>query len=207
DRLMGDAPLAAREIWHELRIELNIGQLLDLIGTSRNERRRYKTERICRYKSGKYTIERPLHLGAMLAAPERKEELLPLLSAYGLPLGDAFQMRDDVMGVFGDTALTGKPVGDDLREGKPTPLMAMAVERASHSQAKVLLKVGLDVLSDDDVRRAQEAIIDSGALAEMEELISSLTAQAIDSLEALPVLPEAKVELVALAHYVSHRHT
>lgn len=78
---------------------------------------------------------------------------------------------------------------------------------ASHSQAKVLVKVGLDVLSDDDVRRAQEAIIDSGALAEMEELISSLTAQAIDSLEALPVLPEAKDELVALAHYVSHRHT
>jgi geranylgeranyl diphosphate synthase type I len=207
DRLMGDAPLAAREIWHELRIELNIGQLLDLIGTSRNERRRHKTERICRYKSGKYTIERPLHLGAMLAAPERKEELLPLLSAYGLPLGDAFQMRDDVMGVFGDTALTGKPVADDLREGKPTPLMAIAVERASHSQAKVLAKVGLDVLSDDDVRRAQEAIIDSGALTEMEELISSLTTQAIDSLEALPVLPEAKVELVALAHYVSHRHT
>ena len=143
----------------------------------------------------------------MLAAPERKEELLPLLSAYGLPLGDAFQMRDDVMGVFGDTALTCKPVGDDLREGKPKPLMAMAVERASNSQAKVLLKVGLDVLSDDDVRRAQEAIIDSGALTDMEELISSLTAHAIDSLEALPVLPEAKVELVALAHYVIHRHT
>lgn len=207
DQLMGDAPRAAREIWHELRIELNIGQLLDLIGTSNNERRRYKTERICRYKSGKYTIERPLHLGAMLAAPERQQELLPLLSAYGLPLGDAFQMRDDVMGAFGDTALTGKPVGDDLREGKPTPLMAIAVERANTSQLTVLEKVGRDSLSDEDVRRAQEAIRESGALDEMETLIGSLTDQAIESLKVLPFLDSAKQELESLAHYVSHRNT
>jgi geranylgeranyl diphosphate synthase type I len=207
DQLIGDASLAAREIWHELRIELNIGQLLDLIGTSLNERRRYKTERICRYKSGKYTIERPLHLGAMLAAPERQAELLPLLSAYGLPLGDAFQMRDDVMGAFGDTALTGKPVGDDLREGKPTPLMAIAVERANGSQLKVLEKVGGETLSDDDVRRAQDAIRDCGALDEMETLISTLTTQAVDSLKAIPILDTAKVELELLAQYVSHRHT
>lgn len=207
DQLMGDAPRAAREIWHELRIELNIGQLLDLIGTSNNERRRYKTERICRYKSGKYTIERPLHLGAMLAAPERQQELLPLLSAYGLPLGDAFQMRDDVMGAFGDTALTGKPVGDDLREGKPTPLMAIAVERANTTQLTVLEKVGRDSLSDEDVRRAQEAIRESGALDEMETLIGSLTDQAIESLKVLPFLDSAKQELESLAHYVSHRNT
>jgi len=130
-----------------------------------------------------------------------------LLSAYGLPLGDAFQMRDDVMGAFGDTALTGKPVGDDLREGKPTPLMAIAVERANQSQLKVLEKVGRDALSDDDVRQAQEAIRESGALDEMEDLISSLTDQAINALKALPILDSAKVELELLAHYVSHRHT
>ena len=143
----------------------------------------------------------------MLAAPERQAELLPLLSAYGLPLGDAFQMRDDVMGAFGDTALTGKPVGDDLREGKPTPLMAIAVERANLNQLKVLEKVGRDALSDDDVRQAQEAIRESGALDEMEDLISSLTDQAINALKALPILDSAKVELELLAHYVSHRHT
>jgi geranylgeranyl diphosphate synthase type I len=130
-----------------------------------------------------------------------------LLSAYGLPLGDAFQMRDDVMGAFGDTALTGKPVGDDLREGKPTPLMAIAVERANESQLKVLEKVGRDALSDDDVRRAQEAIRDSGALDEMEALISALTGQAVDALTAMPILDTAKVELELLAQYVSHRHT
>jgi geranylgeranyl diphosphate synthase type I len=143
----------------------------------------------------------------MLAAPERQAELLPLLSAYGLPLGDAFQMRDDVMGAFGDTALTGKPVGDDLREGKPTPLMAIAVERANGSQLKVLEKVGGETLSDDDVRRAQDAIRDCGALDEMETLISTLTTQAVDSLKAIPILDTAKVELELLAQYVSHRHT
>jgi geranylgeranyl diphosphate synthase type I len=116
-------------------------------------------------------------------------------------------MRDDVMGAFGDSALTGKPVGDDLREGKPTPLMAIAVERANQSQLKVLEKVGRDALSDDDVRQAQEAIRESGALDEMEVLISSLTNQAVDALTAMPILDTAKVELELLAQYVSHRHT
>jgi geranylgeranyl diphosphate synthase type I len=111
------------------------------------------------------------------------------------------------MGAFGDTALTGKPVGDDLREGKPTPLMAIAVERANESQLKVLEKVGRDALSDDDVRRAQEAIRESGALDEMEDLIGSLTNQAVDALTAMPVRDSAKVELELLAQYVSHRQT
>ena len=93
---------------------------------SRASASRATAERIARYKSGKYTVERPLHLGAVLAAPDRAAELLPALSAYGLPLGDAFQLRDDVLGAFGDDRITGKPVGDDLREGKPTPLLAMA---------------------------------------------------------------------------------
>ena len=93
-------------------------------GSVRGVRDLAQAERICRYKSGKYTIERPLHLGAALAAPDRFDELAPRLSAYGLPLGDAFQMRDDVMGAFGDERTTGKPVGGDLREGKPTPLLA-----------------------------------------------------------------------------------
>ena len=211
DRLLSDAPRAARDIWHELRIELNIGQLLDLIGSATNERRRHKAERICRYKSGKYTIERPLHLGAMLAAPEREAELLPALSRYGLPLGDAFQMRDDIMGAFGETSVTGKPVGDDLREGKPTPLMAIATERAESSgdrhAAEVLAKVGRVTLSDDDVRRAQEAIVATGALDEMEGVIERLTVEAIGALRDMPIESVAKVELEALAHYVADRQT
>lgn len=126
------------KIWNEMRVELNIGQYLDLLGSAQRERRLVKAERVCRYKSGKYTVERPLHLGATLAKPENVGELLPALSKYGLPLGDAFQMRDDVLGAFdsldNDKSSTGKPVGDDLREGKPTPLLAMAYERANSAQ-------------------------------------------------------------------------
>ena len=104
DELLVGASDPVWRMWNELRTELNIGQFLDIVGSVRGERRIDKAERIARYKSGKYTIERPLHLGALLAAPDRADELLPQLSRYGLPLGDAFQMRDDVMGVFGDTA-------------------------------------------------------------------------------------------------------
>jgi len=205
DQLMADASPAAWRIWNELRIELNIGQVLDIVGSVRNERSRVKAERICRYKSGKYTIERPLHLGAVMAAPERSEELLPLLSAYGLPLGDAFQMRDDVMGAFGDAAVTGKPVGGDLREGKPTPLLARAVEAATSAQGDVLALVGRVDLTDEDVARVQQAIVDTGALADLERTIAALTAEAVAAIEAAPVSPEARDELVALAAYVSQR--
>jgi geranylgeranyl diphosphate synthase type I len=211
DRLLSDAPRAARDIWHELRIELNIGQLLDLMGSATVERRREKAERICRYKSGKYTIERPLHLGAMLAAPEREPELLTALSQYGLPLGDAFQMRDDIMGAFGETGITGKPVGDDLREGKPTPLMAIATERAvaarDQSAIDLLARVGRVELDDDDVRRTQEVIVATGALDEMESVIARLTDEAIGSLRDMPIDATAKTELEALAHYVADRVT
>ena len=205
DMLMAGAGREAWAIWNELRIELNVGQVLDIIGSVRNERSRHKAEQICRYKSGKYTIERPLHLGAVMAAPERAAQLLPALSAYGLPLGDAFQMRDDVMGAFGDAAVTGKPVGGDLREGKPTPLMARAVAAADAAQQQVLALVGRADLTDDDVARVQQAIIESGALADLEATIARLTAEAVAAIERAPIEPGARDELIALATYVSQR--
>jgi len=205
DMMMAGASAAAWAIWNELRIELNVGQVLDIVGSVRNERSRHKAEQICRYKSGKYTIERPLHLGAVMAAPERADVLLPALSAYGLPLGDAFQMRDDVMGAFGDTAVTGKPVGGDLREGKPTPLLARAVEAASPAQAVVLAMVGRSDLGDADVARVQQVIIDTGALADLETTIERLTIEAIEAIDLAPITTQARDELIALATYVSNR--
>ncbi len=205
DQLLVGASPEAWAIWNELRVELNIGQVLDILGGVRNERRRFKTERICRYKSGKYTIERPLHLGAVLAAPQRADVLLPALSAYGLPLGDAFQMRDDVMGAFGDPAVTGKPVGGDLREGKPTPLMARAVDAATPAQRAVLALVGRPGLTDDEVASVQAVIVETGALADLEAHIVALTDEAIVAITAAPIDPAAQTELVAMAHYVSQR--
>lgn len=205
DLLMHGAPAEAWEVWNELRIELNVGQYLDVIGSASSERRRAQAERICRYKSGKYTIERPLHLGAVLAAPHRRDELLPVLSRFGLPLGDAFQMRDDVLGAFGAEQVTGKPVGDDLREGKPTPLMAMATERATPAQRAVLAKVGDVTMSPDTVAEIQEAIVATGALDELEARIAALTDEAVASLDSAPIDGMAKNELRLLAQYVSWR--
>ncbi len=204
DQLMRNASPQAWTIWNELRIELNFGQYLDMLGSAMNERRREKAERICRYKSGKYTIERPLHLGALLAAPTR-DDLIPVLSTYGLPLGDAFQMRDDVLGAFGDTAITGKPVGDDLREGKPTPLMAIATARANAAQLKELQLVGNQDLSPEQIARVQEVIRETGALDELETVITRLTDEAIAAVGHMPFIQSVRDELITLAEYVSWR--
>jgi geranylgeranyl diphosphate synthase type I len=207
DRLLTGATAAVWELWHELRTELNIGQYLDILGSVRSERRLDRARRICRYKSGKYTVERPLHLGALLARDDAALDTLSALSRYGLPLGDAFQLRDDVMGAFGDTAATGKPVGDDLREGKPTPLLAMATEMCEVSQRAVLRRVGAPDLSADEIQAIQRVIVDSGALERHERLIAELVAEALAALEGLPLTATARDELAALAEYVTARRT
>jgi len=207
DQLLHEISPQAARIWNELRIELNIGQYLDIVGSVRRERAVDMAERIARYKSGKYTIERPLHLGATLAAPERCDELLPALSRYGLPLGDAFQMRDDVMGAFGDESATGKPVGGDLVEGKPTPLLARAVTRADENQRAILDRVGDVRLPPEAVAEIQQVIVDTGALDDLEKTIAELTESAVVSLDLAPITEEAKTELTALAEYVSWRTT
>ena len=204
DQLIGQVSPAAWEIWNELRIELNIGQYLDIVGSAQRERRRDKAEQISRYKSGKYTIERPLHLGAMLAAPQRAAELIPALSAYGLPLGDAFQMRDDVLGVYGDTAITGKPVADDLREGKPTALLAHAHAVATPTDLATLATVGHD-LDEHQVAAVQQVLVDTGAVTAVEMMIDDLTARAIGSLDAAGFTAEVTEALTDLAEFVAQR--
>jgi geranylgeranyl diphosphate synthase type I len=205
DQLLHGASVQAWEIWSELRIELNVGQYLDILGTARGERSRATALRIARYKSGKYTVERPLHLGAVLAAPERAGELLPSLSAYGLPLGDAFQLRDDILGAFGETTRTGKPVGDDLREGKPTPLMAIATSRATEAQADVLGLVGRSELRPEQVEAIQAVLVDTGALAEVESHIDELAEEALSALDGADLTDDARKALEELAHYVAWR--
>jgi geranylgeranyl diphosphate synthase type I len=205
DQLLADANPIAWQIWNELRIELNVGQVLDILGSVSRVRDVARAERICRYKSGKYTIERPLHLGAALAAPERFAELGPALSAYGLPLGDAFQMRDDVMGAFGDERATGKPVGGDLREGKPTPLLARAMAAADETQLAVLEGVGRPDLDAADIERIQGVIVATGALADLESTIDRLTSEAVAAIERAPIRDDARRELIDVAGFVAGR--
>jgi geranylgeranyl diphosphate synthase type I len=203
DQFLPASNAEAMAVWHELRIELNVGQYLDIVGTARAQTNRVAAERIARYKSGKYTVERPLHLGAALAG--RFGDLAPALSAYGLPLGDAFQLRDDMLGAFGESALTGKPVGDDLREGKPTPMLAIAASRAGEQHAELLHRVGAPDLDEDEVAALQAVIVDTGAQAEAEEAITALTEQAVRAIAEAPVTTTARDELIDLAYYVAWR--
>jgi len=203
DLLLSSAPPAVRPVWDELRIELNVGQYLDILGTARGDTDPDGARRIARYKSGKYTIERPLHVGAALAG--RLDDLAAPLSAYGDPLGEAFQLRDDLLGAFGEESSTGKPVGDDLREGKPTPLLAAATAAADDSQAKVLAEIGQPHLDDVAVVRIQEVLVATGAVAAIEAQIGDLTTRAIAAAEAADLPAEARRALVDLARFVAWR--
>lgn len=203
DRLMTPAPSAAFGVWNELKIELNVGQFLDVLGAATGDVDLESARRIVRYKSGKYTIERPLHLGAALAG--RLDELAPSLSAYGAPLGDAFQLRDDVLGTFGDSSVTGKPVGDDLREGKPTPLLAIARERADATQNSTLSRIGSPDLGADEVDAIREVYVDTGAIAEIDRSIDELIGAAIEALDRCDLTAEAIDALRDLALYVGAR--
>lgn len=203
DQLLPAGPPDVAAIWDELRIELNVGQYLDVLGTARRELDPRAAQQIARYKSGKYTIERPLHLGAALAG--RFDELSALLTAYGDPLGQAFQLRDDVLGVFGDEAVVGKPVGDDLREGKPTLLLAIAAERCTPADRELLDLVGTPDLAPGDVARLQELIVSTGALTDVEATIDRLTAEALDAIAEAPIPDAARAALTDLAPFVARR--
>jgi geranylgeranyl diphosphate synthase type I len=203
DRLLPDGPPDLADVWDELRIELNIGQYLDVLGTARRDRDEAGARRIARYKSGKYTIERPLHVGAALAG--RMTDLAAPLSEYGDPLGEAFQLRDDVLGVFGDSALTGKPVGADLREGKPTPLLAVAVARADDAQRARLDRIGRSELTDAEVADLQTVLVETGARDAIEASIERLTTIAVAAVERAAITDAATEALTGLARYVAAR--
>ena len=205
DVLLRGASHQVLEVWDELRIELNIGQYLDVLGTARGDTDPAAARRIARYKSGKYTIERPLHVGAAVAG--RYPELREQLSAYGDPLGEAFQLRDDVLGAFGESSLTGKPVGDDLREGKPTPLLAIASRAADAGQRAVLDRVGRADLGDDEILEVQEVLAATGALETIEADIERLTRTALDAIAVADITDDAREALVDLAHFVAWRET
>ncbi len=206
DLLMAAAPAPALGVFNELRLEVNIGQYLDLLGTANRSASPELARRICQYKSGKYTVERPLHLGAALAAPWQLADLAEPLSAYGLPLGEAFQLKDDLLGCFGDPALTGKPVGEDLREGKPTMLVALARAAASGADLELLDgRLGAADLSADEVADLQAVIEGTGARRQLEAIIDGLVTEALGAAGALPLVDGARHALTEMACFVAGR--
>ncbi len=187
--------VASLPIFDEMQVELMAGQYLDIHEQALASSNVERSLKVARYKSGKYSIERPLHFGASLS-PKNTSALYPIYSAYGLPLGEAFQLRDDLLGVFGDSAETGKPTGDDLREGKRTVLMAMTHERSSLSQRAIIKELfGRPDLDSDQIKELQAIILETGAAAHLEELISHLTQQAITAIDN-PVIDITAQELL-----------
>ncbi|WP_067478237.1 polyprenyl synthetase family protein [Actinomadura hibisca] len=187
-----------RPVYDLMRTEVMCGQYLDLLEGARGGGTVEAALRVVEYKSGKYTIERPLHLGAALAGGG--PEVTEALTGYGLPLGIAFQLRDDVLGVFGDPAETGKPAGDDLREGKRTVLVALTLERAGAAEAAELeRRLGDQALDAAGVAELRSIIEGSGGLAACEAMIEEYAARAGTALAAAPITAEARDALSGLA--------
>ena len=204
--LPGERLLAGHRVYDEMRTELMGGQYLDLLEQARGGGSVERALQVARYKSAKYTIEKPLHLGAVLAGGG--PEVLAAYSGYGLPLGEAFQLRDDVLGVFGDPSLTGKPAGDDLREGKRTALIAMALEAATPAQAGVVRRhLGDPHLSAQGVAQLRDVIEQTGALGRVEQLIAELMSDSMAALGAAPITAEAREVFEELAVAATARTT
>jgi geranylgeranyl diphosphate synthase type I len=204
DSLMSGVDPAARKIWDELRIELNLGQYLDLRSAAAGQLDTGTAHQVSTFKSALYTIVRPLQLGASLDGPA-DPELLDRLDRFGRPLGRAFQLKDDLLGVLGDEHEIGKPVGDDLREGKPTELMAVALDRASPVERTVLAGIGRRDLGADEVAGIVDVLIATGAVDEITARISGGVAESVAVVADLPFDPQAKAALRALADYVATR--
>jgi len=201
DRQMHHASPATREVWDRLRTELNYGQFLDVLGTARGNVTAAGARTIMANKTAGYTIVRPLQLGAAVAG---SPELGPHLEAHGMPLGIAFQLRDDMLGAFGDEAKTGKPVGDDLLEAKPTVLLARARDAASDAQLKVLDRVG-PAVTPEEVAQIQQVMIDTGAADACETEIAQLLDEATAAIEHIPDVNGSREALRALADFVVSR--
>ncbi len=219
-----------------MRTEVAAGQYLDLLSQVSHSTSVRAALRVVTYKTAKYTIERPLLLGASLAggalaararaARARAAAADPgllrpgsahadasaaatieeICTEYGIPLGIAFQLRDDILGVFGDPVRTGKPVSGDISEGKRTVLMAIARERASASQARVLDRhLGDRGLTAAAAAQVKTVLTDTGAVAECEALIAASVKEAISALDGAPIPEQAHSALAELAVMATDR--
>jgi len=199
---------AGRRVYDRMCTQLMGGQYLDVLTQARPagtpEQSVERARRVIRFKTVHYTVEHPLHLGARLAGGP--DELVTALSFYAAAVGEAFQLRDDVLGVFGDPQVTGKPSGDDLREGKRTVLLALAHRSATPSQREVLdTLVGSPGLDPDGISRLREIITTTGALAEVETMIDQLADQAHDSARSAPLVHPAGDMLADLVGTATRR--
>ncbi|CAN5173250.1 polyprenyl synthetase family protein [soil metagenome] len=195
--------------FNRMRVDVTLGQYLDIVEESASpavpeSQHLARAERVIVYKSAKYSVESPLVLGAQLHGAS--EAQIDSLRAFGLPLGIAFQLRDDLLGVFGDSGRTGKPSGDDLREGKRTVLVALARRTLSPGSKRIFDELlGDPDLTADQIRTLQATISDSGAADRVEERIAGYVDAALLALSAADFSGQSKTELARLAATITQR--
>lgn len=194
--------------WRAMRTEVLAGQYLDILGQYRQDDTRQAALRVCELKSASYTVQRPLELGAEIAGAD--PETITALRRFGSDIGVAFQLRDDLLGVFGDPVVTGKPAGDDLREGKRTVLIAEAFECArdqhdSRSLEMLRNMLGNPQLEEEHVEQARELLTELGAVTAVEKRITELTGSAMMALHSASLAEPAASRLAELAVAVTDR--
>ncbi|MFC7328141.1 polyprenyl synthetase family protein [Marinactinospora rubrisoli] len=198
-----DARERARVPWRAMHTEMVVGQFMDLRSQASGEETESLPLRIGRLKTAAYSVERPLHLGAAIAGAS--EEVVSGLRRYGAAVGCAYQLRDDLLDLYGDPDRTGKPIGGDLREGKRTLLLVLGLrtarERADAETVRTLRSaVGDPGLTETDVRAIAGILADLGAKDAVERRLGDLVDEATRCLAATPVAPVACRELQRLAH-------
>ena len=199
-----DRIAAAQPVWAAMRTEVMAGQYLDLLEQARGGGSVDRALAVARLKSAHYTVERPLHLGAAFAGADAS--VRSALSEFGLPLGEAFQLRDDLLGVFGNPSETGKPAGDDLREGKRTVLVALACEAADDGQRRRLdALLGDPDIDDDGVDTLRQILVETGATERLEEMINGRLKAAMTALHGLQLTERGREQLSLLAKAATDR--
>ncbi|MTD53605.1 polyprenyl synthetase family protein [Amycolatopsis pithecellobii] len=210
DDMFAAAPLpaatlaAARPVWRAMRTEVLAGQCLDIHTQATGDASPEAALRVSRLKTAAYTVERPLHLGAVLAGAPSAQ--VAALREFGRELGTAFQLRDDLLGVFGDPSVTGKPAGDDLREGKRTLLIALGLRQAGPAQAEVITAaLGNPALSEKEVDQVRATLREAGAVSAVETRIDELTGTALSALRQAKLTEPATTALADLAARATQR--
>lgn len=181
-----------------------MGQILDVISQLRDDVKQKDVIQIHQLKTVPYTFDGPVRIGAILAGADKKT--LDQLSLYTVPLGTAFQIQDDILGMFGDEEKVGKPVTSDLTEGKKTLLIIDALEKGDDKQKEtILVNLGNVRTTYKGLQAVRKAITDTGALQKSKDLAEKLVKDSIDSLEKIKLKKEGKEFLFNIAEFMIKR--
>lgn len=203
--IVAELPPPVRQVWRRMVIELVAGQRKDLTGAALGRRDIDQARTVARLKSGSYTVARPLEMGALIGGAS--PELVASLTRYGEHTGEAFGLSDDILGMWGDSSVTGKSNRDDLAEGKPTVLLALASARLGEEARRLLERLGHERLPDADLERLRAEMDTCGIRAVVQDLVDTEIATALAALQAGSVDPRAVRGLSALAAAIARRQS